>query len=109
MTACRPAEDAELMLHAYHVGVVQVQEIRRLLAGGQVLLLNLEAHFGRIRVAVSQVVDGHDGTVETATQTGHRRAQIGGELGDAALAGQVIPHERDLLDVRNALHGTQHN
>ena len=50
MTAGRAAENAELMLHANHVHVGDVQKIRRAQIGGQVLLRNLKAHLGRIIV-----------------------------------------------------------
>jgi hypothetical protein len=44
MAASSPSVDAELMLHAEHLSVVEVQEIRRLPIGSEILLHDLKAH-----------------------------------------------------------------
>ena len=57
MSASSPSVDAELMLHAEHLSVVEVQEIRRLPIGSEVLLHDLKAHAWRIGVALGAVID----------------------------------------------------
>ena len=64
MAARRPAENPELMLHANHVHVRDVQKIRRAQIRRQVLLRDLEAHLRRIIIAVGAVIDRHDETLQ---------------------------------------------
>ena len=52
MAARRSAVDAELVLHAEHVGVVEIQEIRGPPIGIEVLLQELEAHPRRVLVTL---------------------------------------------------------
>ena len=58
MTARRPAENAEFMLHANHVHVRDVQEISRAQVGRQILLRNLEAHLRRVIVTAARLLTG---------------------------------------------------
>jgi hypothetical protein len=104
MTARRPAENAELMLHAYHVHIRDVEKIRRTQVGGQVLLRNLEAHFRRIIVAARQIIDRDDQALHRRKLRRHRAAQVGRKRGNAAFPGQIITEESDLPDVRGHLH-----
>jgi len=60
MAARRPAENTELVLHTNHVHVCDVQKIRCAQIGRQILLRNLEAHFGRIIVTFREIIHGHD-------------------------------------------------
>jgi hypothetical protein len=106
MTARRPAENPELMLHANHVHVRDVQEIRRAQVGWQVLLRNLEAHFRRVIVAARKVIDRDDQALHRRKFRRHRAAQIGRERGDAAFPWQIIAEERNFADVRWLLHET---
>jgi hypothetical protein len=74
------------MLHAHHVHVRDVQKIRRAQAGGQILLLDFEAHFRRIRVTVHEIIDRHDEALPLRKFFRHGAAQIRRERGDAAFA-----------------------
>ena len=60
MAARRSAVDAELVLHAEHIDVVEVQEVRRAPVGIEVLLVKLEAHTRRIVVAFRAIIDRAD-------------------------------------------------
>ncbi len=106
MTARRPAENAELMLHANHVHVRDVQEIRRAQIRRQVLLRNLKAHFRRVIVAARKVIDRYDKALNRWMLRRHRAAQIGRERGDAAFPWQIIAEERNFAYVRWLLHET---
>ena len=75
MAARRPAVDAELMLHAEHVRVVEVQKIRRAPVGIEILLQQLEAHPRRIVVALRPVIHRADKTFRSgaaAATASHR-------------------------------------
>ena len=104
MTARRPAENAELMLHANHVHVRDVEEIRRAQIRRQVLLRNLKAHLRRIIVATREVIDRHDEALHRRKLRRHRAAQVRRERGDAAFPRQIIAEKRDLADGRCGLH-----
>ena len=104
VAAGRPAENPELVLQADDVGMADVEEIRRPQIGGQVLLLDFEAHFRRILVAALEVVDRHRKALGPGLVGRHRRPQVGGEGGDAAFARQVIAEEGDLPDLRGCVH-----
>ena len=106
MTARRPAENAEFMLHANHVHVRDVQEIRRAEVGRQVLLRNLKAHFRRVIVTAREIIDRHDEALHRRKLGRHRTAQVRRERGNTAFPWQIIAEERDLADVRWLLHET---
>ena len=99
MTARRPAENAELVLHTNHVHIRDVQEIRRTQIRRQILFRNLEAHFGRIIVTFREIIDRHDEALQRGEFFRHGAAQIGRERGDAAFARQIIAEKRDFADV----------
>ena len=84
--------------------MADVEEIRGPQIGGQILLLDLEAHFGRILVAALEVVDRHRKARGLGLVRGHRGPQVGGEGGDAAFARQVIAKECDLPDFGGSVH-----
>ena len=104
MTARRPAENAELMLHANHVHVGDVEEIRRAQVGRQVLLHNLEPHFRRIIVAARQVIDRDDQALHGRKLRRHGAAQIGCKRGNAAFPRQIIAEKCNFANVRWLLH-----
>ena len=104
MAARRPAENAELMLHANHVHVRDVQKIRRAQIRRQVLLRNLEAHLRRIIVTAREVIDRHDQALHRRKFRRHGAAQVGRERGNAAFPRQIIAEKRDLADGRGGLH-----
>ena len=82
MTARRPAENPELMLHANRVHVRDVQKIRRAQIRWQILLRNLESYFRRIIVTVCEIIDWHDEALQRRKLHRHRAAQIRRESGD---------------------------
>ena len=86
MTACGPAENAELVLQAHDVYVTDIQEVRCPQIGGKVLLLDLEANYFRVLVAAGNVVDRHGQTLALGIRAGHGGQQVGGKRSDAALA-----------------------
>jgi hypothetical protein len=94
-----PAEDPELVLHADDVHVPDVQEVRGALIGRDVLLLDLVANDVRIVVPALDVVDRHGEALAARVFGGHAGQQVGRERGDAALARQVVAHERDPPDL----------
>ena len=104
MAARRPAENAELVLHANHVHVRDVQKIRRAQVGRQVLFRNLEAHLRRIIVTLREIIDRHDEALHRWKLRRHGAAQVRRERGDAAFPRQVIAEKRDLADGRGGLH-----
>ena len=104
VAAGRPAVDPELVLHADDVHVADVQEVRRALVRGQILLLDLEANDVRIFVAARDVVHRHGEALALRVLRGHGGQQVGRERGDAAFARQVIAEKRDLSDFRTCFH-----
>ena len=63
MTAGGPAENAELVLQADDVHIADVEEVRGAQIGRQVLLLNLEANYFRVLVALLNIIDRHGQTL----------------------------------------------
>jgi hypothetical protein len=70
MTSSSPSVDAELMLHAEHLGIVEVQEIRRLPIRSEILLHDLKAHAGRISITLGSVIDRSDKAIRTRDNGG---------------------------------------
>jgi len=95
MASCRASVDAEFMLHAQHLGVAEIQEIRRPTIGVQIFLVQFKPDPGRIVVSIGPVVDGTGETVGFGRRRGDRFAEIVGEGGDAAETGQVAAQEGD--------------
>ena len=106
MAARRPAENPELMLHANHVHVRDVQEIRRAQIRRQILLRDLEPHFRRIIITFREIIDRHDEALQLRKFLRHGAAQIGRERGDAAFSRQIIAKKRDFVYIRWLLHET---
>ena len=95
VAAGEAAKDAEFVLQADEVVAVEVEELGSALVGGQVVLGELQTDPLGVFIAGVGVVDG-DGEETAVAELGRDgRAEIGGEGGDAALAGQVVAHERD--------------
>ena len=95
----RTAKNAELVLQADDVDLVDVQEIGRLGVGRQVVLAKLEADPGRILIALRPVVHRDGKTSCLGKLSGQRFAQVGGEGGNPALPRQVVS------DDCNPFHG----
>ena len=75
----RSAVDAEFMLDAQHVRVVEVEEVRRPAIGMQVFLVQFEAHPRRILVGVDAIVHGAGealGTPEPPPATASQRSCV---------------------------------
>src|ERR1044072_8151114 len=104
MTARRPAVDAEFMLHANHIHVRDVQEIRRAQIRRLVLLRNLKAHLRRIIVTAREIINWNDETLQHQKLRRHRATQVRRERGDAAFPWQIIAEERDFADGRRVRH-----
>ena len=104
MAARRAAENPELVLHANHVHVRDVQEIRRSQIRRQILPGDFKAHFRRIIITLRKIIDRHDEALQRGKFLRDGAAQIGRERGDAAFPRQIITEERDFADVRWLLH-----
>ena len=65
MAASSPPIDAELMLYAEQVGIVEVQEICHPPVGAQILLRDLKAHARWVGVAFRAVIDCPDKAIPT--------------------------------------------
>src|ERR1035438_464955 len=98
------AENAELVLQADDVHVVDVEEVRGTQIGRQVLLLNLEANHFRVPVATRNVVDRHGHALTLRMRSRDGRKQVRREGGNAALSGQVIADKSNLVDFRCFFH-----
>ena len=92
----KAAENAELVLQADDVHVVDVEEVRGTQIGRQVLLLNLEANHFRVPVATRNVVDRHGHALALRMRSRDGRKQVRREGGNAALSGQVIADKSNL-------------
>ena len=104
VAAGRTAEDAKFVLEADDVGIGEVEEIGRPQVGVDLLLFDLESHFGGIVVPLRNVVDRHDETVRRRVLGGDRRAQVVRESRDAAPSRQVVADECDFLDLAVPFH-----
>ena len=93
MAAGRPAEDAVFVLQTDHLGVAEVQEVRRAFIRFDVLLEEFKAHFRRVIVALGTVVGGNHKTFRARILAGHGVTEIVGEGGNPALAWQIRADE----------------
>jgi hypothetical protein len=100
-----PAVDAELVLQAHHVDAGDVEEVGQPAVAVEVLLGELEPHFGRIVVAALDVVDRRDDAVDVGVRRGDRVTHVARERGDATLARQIIADEGDLANLGTMNHG----
>ena len=95
------AEDAEFVLQADEIDLVDVQEIRGLEVGRQIAFVKLEADPRRILVTLLAVVHRDSKTACLRELAGEGLAQIGSEGGDAALSRHVV------ADYGDSLHGSR--
>ena len=95
MTPRHSAEDAELMLHAQHLRIVEVQKIRRAPVRIQVLLKHFKADALRIAMAFHTIVHRSREAFRVRRSTGDRLAQIRRESRDPAAPRLVSTEERD--------------
>src|SRR5690606_14979814 len=94
----RPAVDAELVLHAGHLGIAEVDEIRGATVGVDVLFRDLEPYFGRIIIAGRIVVHGNDQAFRIRKLAGDRVTDVMRERGNATFAGEVVANQGELMD-----------
>jgi hypothetical protein len=100
MTSRRPAENAELMLHANDIHARDVQKVCRAQVGGYVLLGNLKAHFCGVVVAARDVVDRDDQALHLREFLRDGAAQIRGERRNAAFPRQIVAQKCNFADFR---------
>src|SRR5579884_3182764 len=104
VSADRSPENTELMLQADNVNVADIQKVGGAQIRRQVLLLNFEANHLRVVVSSGDVVHGHAEALALRMRSRNRGQQVRRERGNAALAGQVIADERDLVNFRRFSH-----
>ena len=90
MASRRSPVDAELVLDAEQVGVLDVQEVSAATVGIPILLIDLEAHAGGVSVSLRMVIDGDHVALRGGAGRGHRLAEIMGEGCQSAEPGQVV-------------------
>jgi len=100
MAARRSAKNAELVFHAHHVHVRDVQEIRRAEVGRQFLLGNFETDLRRVIIALRAIINRHDKALHLRELLCHRAAQIRGKRGDTALFREISAEKSDLANGR---------
>jgi hypothetical protein len=98
-----PSEDAILVLQTDDINVIEVQEVSGGLVGVDVLLLDLEPDALRVMIALFDIGDGHGEALDPGIKRRERLADVRGERGDPALAGQVIADEGYFPDVLHDL------
>lgn len=101
MATCRSAVDAEFMLDAEDVGVVEVEKIGGAAVGVQIFFEHLEAHSRWILVTFELVVDGTCKTLGSGDRVADRFTQIMREGGNAAAPRLVTPDKSNAPQWRN--------
>src|SRR5438067_360788 len=101
VTTGGPAENAELVLQADDVHIVDVEEVRGTQIGRQVLLLNLEANHFRVLVAIRNVVDRRCEALTLWMRACDGGKQVRRERGNTAFAWQVVANKSNLADFRH--------
>jgi hypothetical protein len=84
------AEDAELMLQADQVHLIDVQVVRASQVGDGVRFGDLETHDRGVRVYLAGIVHRDDKCLHRGSGARQRVDQVGGEGGNPALTRQVI-------------------
>ncbi len=90
-----PPVDAEFVLDAEDIGIVKVQEVGGAPVGIQILLVQFEAHAGRVVVGFDAVVHGPGVALRVGRGGGHRLAEVMREGGDAAEPREIAAQEGD--------------
>ena len=104
MAAGLAAENAELVLHAEHVGVVEVQEIRRAPVGVDLAVVQLETHRGRIIVTAGPVVHRQSEALHVGKHGGDGVQKVSGEGRDATLARHVVAEKCHAMKTGICIH-----
>src|SRR5690242_6662979 len=89
------AKNAVFVLQAYEVNVAEIQEIRCLAVGSNLILGKFEPDPGRVGVAFWGIVDGKREEFGGAEFRVDRVAQVGREGGDTALPRKVVADDGD--------------
>src|SRR5208282_274617 len=100
MTPGLAAKDPILVLQANHVDIVEVQEFRRFLVRGQIVLRERPSHPRGIVVAFFRVVDGKCQQSSASVLRGDCAAEVCGERSDSTLPRKIIPDYRDATGQR---------
>src|SRR5580658_393015 len=88
-------EDSILVLQAYHVDIVEVQEFGRFLIPSQIILSKRPSHPRGIVVTFFGVVDWECQQSSVPILRGDCAAQVSGEGSDSTLPRKIIPNYRD--------------
>ena len=99
-----PAVNPKLVLNADDVHVADVEEVRRALVGGEILLFYFKTHDAGILVPLLDIIDRHRKALALGVLRRHRGEQVGREGGDAALARQIVAEKGDLANFRFCFH-----
>src|ERR1035441_361105 len=89
------AEDSILVLQAYHIDVVEVQEFSCVLVRLHLVLVERPPHPGGIIVAFLSVVDRERQQSSRSVFCGNGAAQVRGERGDSTMSGKIISDHCD--------------
>ena len=103
MTARRPAIDAELMLHAQHVGIVEVQKIRRAPVGIEILFQQLKADPRRIFVTLHAIIHRPRKTLRVRRRARDAFTKIGRKSRDPTTP-RIVPAEESNALRRRRVH-----
>ena len=95
MAPCRSSIDTEFVLHAEHIGIVEVQKISGLPVGSQIFFQQLEAHMRRVIITLGTIIDRPDETVCIGRLGSHCLAKIMGKCRNPTQPGRVVPQKGD--------------
>src|SRR5438105_2683668 len=95
MAAGRTAEDSILVLQAYHVDVVEVQECGGFLIRVHIVLGERPSHPVGIIVAFIGVIDRECQQSSGPVLRGNGATEVGGKRRDSAMSWKIIPDHRD--------------
>ena len=95
MASRRTSIDAELVLHAECLGVVEIQKVSCYAVGLEILFHDLKAYTWRIGIALGAVIHRPDKAIRSRGDQGNRLAQIMRKSGDPAQPWQIIAQEGD--------------
>ena len=104
MAAGGPAVDPKLVLNADDVHVADVEEVRRALVGGKILLFDFETHDAGILVPLLDIINRHSEALALWVLRRHRSEKVGSKGGNATLARQVIAEKCDFSNFRFCFH-----
>ncbi len=95
MAAVRPPVDAELVLDADDVDLVDVEEVGGELIVAHAAVADLEAHLVGVAIAFRPVGHGHGEAIAPRSLGRDRAQEVSRERRDAAPTRHVIPDDRD--------------